>query len=379
MTEYRFIEPHDVLFFRGNRLFGDAPGGGNALMPPWPSVFAGALRTAMAVANGANPASIKDGSLPEPLADCLGSAADPGSFTLSEVTLARRTSTGVETLHPLPADLAVYWDEGELVVHRLQPVTPPTGIRCGSATKGLPMPRRDERGQPEDGYWLTRAGWSRYLLGHTPAAEHLCHRSELWTSDPRLGIGLDAERGATRESQLYTTEGIRLAPNVGFLVAVDGVPSGTLPEHTTLRLGGDGRAASLDTVAAPEEVGPDRTALANDSGCRLVLTSPGIFPQGWQLPGLAGDRWPLPGGTARLQATAIPRATTVSGWDVAHNHPKPAVRAAPTGSVYWLSGIDSDPDELCKLASSGLWGLCDHNHSASRRAEGFNRCVIANA
>ena len=44
-TNSRFIEPLDVLFLRGNQLFGEPGSYGEALMPPWPSVAAGALRT----------------------------------------------------------------------------------------------------------------------------------------------------------------------------------------------------------------------------------------------------------------------------------------------------------------------------------------------
>lgn len=50
MTDYRFIEPLDVLYLRGNTLFGDAGGHGAALMPPWPSLAAGALRAQCLVA-----------------------------------------------------------------------------------------------------------------------------------------------------------------------------------------------------------------------------------------------------------------------------------------------------------------------------------------
>lgn len=43
MTAYRFLEPLDVLFLRGNKLFGDPGSYGASLVPPWPSVAAGAL------------------------------------------------------------------------------------------------------------------------------------------------------------------------------------------------------------------------------------------------------------------------------------------------------------------------------------------------
>ena len=46
-VETRFLEPLDVLFLRGNKLFGDPGSFGESLIPPWPSVVAGALRSRM--------------------------------------------------------------------------------------------------------------------------------------------------------------------------------------------------------------------------------------------------------------------------------------------------------------------------------------------
>ena len=50
-----FIEPLDVLILRGNKLFADAGSHGEALMPPWPSVAAGALRSRMLIDAGIDP------------------------------------------------------------------------------------------------------------------------------------------------------------------------------------------------------------------------------------------------------------------------------------------------------------------------------------
>ena len=46
-TRYYFIEPLDVLMIRGNKSFGGAGQHGEAIMPPWPSLFAGAFRSAL--------------------------------------------------------------------------------------------------------------------------------------------------------------------------------------------------------------------------------------------------------------------------------------------------------------------------------------------
>ena len=76
-----------------------------------------------------------------------------------------------------------------------------------------------------------------------------------------------------------------------------------------------------------------------------------------------------------VPAAAVSRADTVSGWDLATRQPKPAQKAAATGSVYWLDQLEATPEALGKLAAHGLWGQpCE---DAQRRAEGFNRFSFA--
>jgi CRISPR-associated protein Cmr3 len=80
MTEFHFLQPLDVLYLRGNRLFADASTPGEALMPPWPSMAAGALRSQILATNGVNVGQFANGVklLPE-LAQSLGTPAEPGT------------------------------------------------------------------------------------------------------------------------------------------------------------------------------------------------------------------------------------------------------------------------------------------------------------
>ena len=54
-----FLEPLDVLYLRGNKLFADAGAHGEALMPPWPSLAAGAIRSRL-MAEGASLDALAD-------------------------------------------------------------------------------------------------------------------------------------------------------------------------------------------------------------------------------------------------------------------------------------------------------------------------------
>lgn len=145
---------------------------------------------------------------------------------------------------------------------------------------------------------------------------------------------------------------------MGFATIHTGV--GELPEGTLVRLGGDGRAARVSQCAAclPE---PDWERIEREGRFRLLLTTPGIFADGWQPAGVP----------ATLVSASVRRPETISGWDLLTGKPKGAQRVAPAGSVYWFERL-ADLDVLKALHSAGL-----DVDDPTRRAEGFNRCFVA--
>lgn len=379
-TTTRFIEPLDVLFLRGNQLFGEPGSYGDALMPPWPSVAAGALRSRILVDSGVDLAAFAKGDIPHPQ---LGTPAVPGSFILHSFQVAQKTDKGLELFMPLPADVLVNakeepQDNGKKIsvvdsVQQMRPTALHTSIASSSPLPLLPvLPQGDDRSKPASGWWLRGSGWQKYLQGQTLVAADLIKASELWSFDERVGVGLDSASRAAAEGKLFTTRAIAFKQGVGFVAAVTGAD---VPTGGSLRLGGDGRAAALHEVALdwPQ---PNYEAIIQAGRCRIVLTSPGIFAGGWQLPGMnAEHRLQLPGLSARVVAAAVSRADTVSGWDLAARQPKPAQKTAAAGSVYWLDDVQATPEALSKLAAAGLWGNpCE---DAQRRAEGFNRFSFA--
>jgi len=382
IVESRFIEPLDVLFLRGNKLFGDPGSFGESLVPPWPSVAAGALRSRMLADDGVDLAAFAHGAVEHPT---LGTPAQPGAFAVTAFDLARRFADGhVEALIAPPADLVISEsDNGSLSVRALRPTSPAAGLLASTPFANLPVLAEPTRGKPAPGYWLTEAGWRRYLAGETPQPAELVKSSELWRIDPRVGVGLDAATGRAADGKLFSVQAVAMAQrhdatgfDVGFLAAVTGAAP---PTGGTLRLGGDGRAAAIHVVAAnrPES---DLAAIAAAKRCRLVLTTPGIFVRGWLPTGATQTadgtlRFDLHGVRGKLICAAVPRAEIISGWDLAKWQPKPAQRAAPTGSVYWLEDLVATPDAIRKLADAGLWSeVCE---DSARRAEGFNRITLA--
>ena len=144
--------------------------------------------------------------------------------------------------------------------------------------------RQDKPSNPESGLWLNGKGISAWLSGLPITQDHLVRASQLWASDPRLGIALDAQRRSAADGKIYTTEAIALAKNVGFITASTG-HSSQLANGDLVRLGGDGRAATahIVTVDTPET---DWDRIEKEGRFRLLLTTPGIFADGWQPEGI---------------------------------------------------------------------------------------------
>lgn len=398
MSRTVFLDPLDVLFLRGNKLFGDPGSYGTALMPPWPSVAAGALRSRMLADGNIDLSTFARGEKTHPE---LGTPQAPGPFTVTAFHLGRRFADGrVETLYTPPADLVITEaDSGagnchpKIAVRSLRPTALAAKLACSAPLPLLPVLAEQHRTKPATGYWLTEAGWCTYLQGQPLNANHLVHASELWSLDLRVGVGLDTTQRKASEGKLFSMQAIAVRQrhhrhhardsfDVGFIVAIDGA---TPPQEGVVRLGGDGRAAAIEKADwQPPQANFE--AIAQARRCRMVLTTPGIFPSGWLPTGANLDqrrndgaiRFELQSVSGWIVSAAVSRYEVVSGWDLAQWSPKPAVRAAPAGSVWWLE-LDADvsAEALRKLVALGLWTNAEYDTNP-RRAEGFNRIILAN-
>jgi CRISPR-associated protein Cmr3 len=364
-----FIEPLDVLVLRGNKLFGDPGSYGDSFVPPWPSAAAGAIRSALLARDG-DPSAFAKGEWRHP---ALGTPSEPGPFTVAAFRLARRQGDRVEPLFEPPADLVIERDGDALTVRRMQPAPPTDGLASSNPLPALPILPQPQRTKPETGRWLTAAGWRRYLRGAPIPTDDLVESKTLWQYDLRVGVGLSPDMRHVEKGKLFSVNAVACKDGVGFLAGIAGAE---LPDDRMLRFGGDGRGARMQVVEVdwPQ---PDFAAIARARRARLVLITPGLFGQGWLPTGVAADtyRFNLHGVRARLVGAAVPRAQVVSGFDLAAWRPKPALRAAPTGSVYWLEELEATPEALRNLVETGLWP--NARQDDPRRAEGFNRMTLA--
>lgn len=387
MTDTLFIRPVDVLCLRGNRLFGTAGDYAEAVMPPWPSVFSGAVRSRVLVDRKIKMKHFLQDSIDDAKAHkVLGSPRQPGTFRVTTVGIGWNG----KVWYPAPYDL-VAQDGTDSSCQAINPVplSEIYGTRSSYQLPNLPI-LREQRPSKKSRFWISSEGLADHLAGRPVESRHLLSpQKQLWAIDPRLGIALDPATGSVETGKIYTTDAIALRPEAGFVVEMEGT-DGLAPKKGLLRLGGDGRGATVSPYHGPSPSHSFRISLRGN-GFRMILATPGIFPEGehgegWIPPGVFREEtgWVLryKALAARLVAAAVPGLEIVSGWDIAEHRPKPAVRAAPAGSVYWFQVEEGSMDVLEDLRNEGLWPLVRvrlgsvEGDWAARRAEGFNNVWI---
>jgi CRISPR-associated protein Cmr3 len=386
-TTYFYVRPTDSLFVRGNLAFGDSGEHGSALMPPPPSLFAGAFRSALLGKDAAQlTAFLADGHCTNPaLAQCLGTPEAPGDFRITWLSLAGDPGAGAmpESISPLPTDLLMLGRN----FATLEPRATATGVQSAGDLPLRATLVSSKQEKPKGGVYLRSKGLQQHLQGHCPAQTDSVESKHIYQRDPRLGIGLNTDSRTAEEGQIYTTEGFAFSPkedktsstfvSTGFLVGVQGTTD-LIPDEGVLRLGGDGRSAHYRKVSFNA---PTVTNIPGPRArFRLLLQTPALFTHGWLPEGVSeqGGSYRLRGDgfSARLACAALGRRETVSGWDLYQWKPKPAQAAAPAGSVYWFDEFVGDADKLAAWVAKGLWP--DHLDSLqqARRAEGYNRALL---
>lgn len=408
---YYYVRPTDSLFVRGNLAFGDSGEHGASMMPPPPSLFAGAFRSALLGKDAAQmTAFLQQGQCSDAaLAQCLGTPAQPGDFCITWLSMAGESGAGFgmsggnadesavpEAISPLPADLTLLGSH----FATLQPRAHLPGVQSAGDLPLRATLVSAKQEKPKGGVFLRGKGLAQHLQGQAADKAHSIESKHIYQRDPRLGIGLNADARTAEEGQIYTTEGFAFSPahaspgattgkadlapfaSTGFLVGIQGVEN-LLPHTGLLRLGGDGRSAHYRKVAftAPTAANVPGTK----KQFRLLLQTPALFRQGWLPDGvtegadehsgsyrLQGD-----GFSARLACAALGRREVISNWDLYQWAPKPAQVAAPAGSVYWFDEFEGDAGKLAAWVAKGLWPdeLSPNQHM--RRAEGYNRALLA--
>lgn len=346
------LVPDDLLFFRDGRP--SSRGDDHHLrsvFPPHPGTLYGAVRTRRLIDAGVELRSLGRGTwneLPESLRAELGEWGGFGSLELRGPWLVRDE----ELLVPAPQDLAIrrksmatdplHGSATTAVapevkrVHRLHPWSTTGGCFHDLALLGPepPIEAADDSPEPPRDWWLRPAGLATWRAGCLPAPEDFVHRSQLWTEEPRTGVGLRDDQRTGEDGLIYTFGFIRLHRGVSLGFEVRG---GNLSPGCRLRLGGEGRTGWIEEGPAFAGIQERRTG---STDVRVALVTPALWESG-ALPQAQGDDGPSLNGVS-ITAAVVPGSVPVGGWDLAKGRPKPMRRGVPAGAVLFLDGQSPD-------------------------------------
>lgn len=390
-TAYYFVEALDVLMLGGHRGRAGAFDARRTL-PPWPSVFAGAFRSALLAGDARKLAAFSalqgerfDSEeqrcrrhldvLGEHLFAALGTPRRPGAFRITWLSLASLRERSLQPVVPLPADLVAQADGRGTRLLARQPAALPSGVRCSASLPMVASLHTPRQAVPLPGHWLDGEGLRAHLQGRTPAA--LLRTEALYRCVARSTAAPGERSHATADGAPGTRDAVGLAPGMGFLVGIEGAPD--LPDTGLLRLGGNGHGTRWQRVTFQRPGVP----LPQAWRFRLLLTTPAVFANGWLPYGVTRDadgshRLHGDGFSARLACAALPRHEVVSGWDLVRAAPKAAQRAVPAGAVYWFDRFEGDAGQLARWVAAGLWPHLEAlgPEALQRRAEGFNNALL---
>ena len=379
MTGFR-LEPVDTLFFRDGTPFAadsTAQDGVDSLFPPHPPTVAGALRAALARANGWN----GHGRWPESLCRVLGDGwEDPGTLSIDGPFLLYDE----EPLFRAPQHLVGTTDTSGWRPRMLLRPGPATLCDLGDAIR-LPEapPGIEEKVSlaASDGHWLTRAGMQAVLRGRCPPEKEVLESRALWRAESRIGLERQQETRTAKESMLYSSTHVRLMHgrpcpqlpdrlgDVSLGVRVSGIPeSWTLPVGDLVPLGGESRLVDCRCWTGEPALDIPRDEIVASRRAVLIALSP------LDLDG-AGDENALTlaipgGGEVEIVSACLDRPLRIGGWDSLTRRPHSLRSVLAPGSVFFCEVAEPRRFLAAMTGGAGLPSV------GQRQAFGFGTVAL---
>jgi CRISPR-associated protein Cmr3 len=365
------LEPLDTLFFRDARpMTAGAGSGGHGANWPLPPTVHAALRCELLRRGGEWKAERSETGHHRYSRQDKGQLInDPFIFTKAYRSLRCRgplpVKQGQQLYLPRPRDLICDGDGYGL----LRPARRDDGTGHSNLPPGLTPVVADGRpGKEAPPEWIPLDAFLSCLRGKAPDK---LEDVRLFDRENRVGIELDDEQGAAKEGQLYTSEHLRLRPDVRLWLQAelhnhdrDG-GTRTLDDllNSTVLLGGESRRARVEESKRRLDIPPPSGRLI-----KWVLVSHAVFAGGWR-PGWIDPatlkvrlRAPLdrklgenrkdwrermmkesPEIGAALVAVCAGKPVHFSGWDAGIEKdgrvtggPRPTLQAVPAGAVYYF-------------------------------------------
>lgn len=314
------LKPLDVWLFRDGKPFNsDGARRAESVFPPYPSVIQGAIRSYQLNRLGI---SLSDKNS---IIDAIGTDTDYKNLRIRGPFVVKKDGAQWVRYFPQPAD-AFSVDVGNHIINRKNIPKSTSSDVITNIPDGLQLIGCDDNlNKGESGLWLTEEGLERYLQGEDVAA---CKSEVLYQIENRPGIGMDNERRSVKTGLLFDVAFIRVQPEVGLYLEVEGYDG--WPHEGVLQLGGESRAAYFTQISTNvTKIHPP----TNLQGLfKVYFATPAFFTDGWTTDWKQFFDKPV-----NLVAVAVNRYESRGGFSYESNSHKPANRYIPAGSVYYFS------------------------------------------
>lgn len=376
------IEPRDALIVRDGRPFGPTPGArATSLSFPFPSTTTGVVRTRAGLdGNGLFTASVEESLKIEVKGPLLVELNDQGDIA--------------RWLFPAPADAIVFEsaeDTHKVDLFPLLPVALPSGTQTnlpdGLHPVALSCSLKNKPSSHAPRFW-SADNFNLWLKNPEPrksiALVTLGHNGP--ETEARTHVNIAPDTQTARDGALFQTRGLEFSRRTPKQNSDLGQEPDSFQFHRlglavvtdTTRLkpgiapmGGERRLVMWRESPQTLPTCPVVDHIKQTRACRLILLTPAHFEAGYRPTWLLENRF---GVTPTLDAIAIQRYQTVSGWDFVAKTPKPTRRLASAGTVLFLSFKDADPAAI-ETWIRHTWMHCVSDDPQSR-TDGFGLAAL---
>lgn len=357
------IKPIDTLFFRNGKPFDMGEDNwAEGVFPPSPRSFYGAIRSAYF---GANPSLIELANTNE----------DPtNSLRINGFWIKR----GDGLFCPSPLD---YVREKNDKTGRLIPakLIKRSEIFAGIAKGGYPfefIPYSNDDVQSSAGYMID----NHSLFDYHPDDDIYGYEvSSFFSSEPKIGVGLDNKTRSNSEGKLYRVGLNRLhnsfdqekrefKEQVSFVLDYD---FDFTPK--VLKLGGEGKTAICSVYNNDKLTKEILTSSHSEESkfFRVVFLTPSFLEKGWKLDlsDFLSNEFEI-----KLISAFVGKPEAIGGWNIKEKEPKSMKKAIPAGSAYYFQ-IKSDhsfDDVMMELKKTPV---LNSDEQAGREGLGLFACT----
>lgn len=357
------IKPIDTLFFRNGKPFDMGEDNwAEGIFPPSPRSFYGAIRSAYFAANPS-------------LMELANTNEDPtNSLRINSFWIKR----GDGLFCPSPLD---YVREKNDKTGRLIPakLVKESKVFAGVAKSGYPfefIPYSNDDVQSSVGYMID----SHALFDYHPDDDIYGYEvNSFFSSEPKIGVGLDNKTRSNSEGKLYRVGLNRLhslfdqgkrafKEQVSFVLDYD---FDFVPK--ILKLGGEGKTAICSIYnngkITKEIQSPDQSE--ESKFFRMVFLTPSFLEMGWKLDlsEFLDNEFEI-----ELISAFVGKSEAIGGWNIKEKKPKPMKKAIPAGSTYYFQ-ITSDhsfDDVMTELKKTPV---LNSDEQAGREGFGLFACT----